>query len=99
MKPLNEIIKENEEKKAQDIIDLFFSRGAVVSSKDYQVVKSHFHQSQLNIVKGILDYIKYKHVIAKTAYAGDSWDSGVHDVLFGIEKDLVSTLQELDKIV
>ncbi len=95
MKNLNEIIKENEE---------VFDRVWHETRKGYagisnEQIKSHLHQSQLNIVKGILDYIKYKHVIAKTAYAGDSWDSGVHDVLFGIEKDLVSTLQELDKIV
>ena len=58
MKNLNEIIKENEEKKAQDIIDLFFSKVAMVSSKDYQVVKSHLHQSQLNIVEWVRGRIK-----------------------------------------
>lgn len=43
-------------------------------------------------IEEIINHIKGYHALGKHAYLSDSWDAGLHDTLFKVEKYLVSLL-------
>ena len=102
-KNLNEIIKANEEKfeREFDHYNPKNDTGIGVptwSGSDFNAIKSHLHQSQLNIVEWVREWAKDKNKGLETDNNGNHTcnprchDSGREETLFGL-------LQELDKIV
>ncbi len=95
MKNLNEIIKENENKFDELIPPIRFPGdvGFEIYERDKQL-KSHLHQSQLNIVEWVREQIKEMH---KKVAEGPRYDDFEAAKTFWNETH--SILQELDKIV
>ena len=57
-----------------------------------EIVNNALTTQKEEVVKEILKDVKGIHVMAKTAYESNSWDAGVHDTLFMVEKKLVRLL-------